>query len=37
MCHVYVCGSSNMAQEVNRAVAKVAGKEIHDNIVQEGR
>ena len=37
LCHVYVCGSSNMAQEVSRAVAKVAGKEVHHNTVQEGR
>ncbi len=36
-CHVYVCGSSNMAQEVSAAVGKVAGKGVVNLLVLEGR
>lgn len=36
-CHVYVCGSSNMAQEASHALAKVAGKETINQMVLEGR
>ncbi|KAI3435713.1 hypothetical protein D9Q98_001771 [Chlorella vulgaris] len=36
-CHVYICGSSNMAQEVNVALGKVAGKPVIEAMAMEGR
>jgi hypothetical protein len=35
--HIYTCGSSNMAQEVCRALGKVVGSKALDHIVLEGR
>lgn len=36
-CHVYICGSSNMAQEVSRSIALLIGKKAYDACVAEGR
>jgi hypothetical protein len=36
-CHVFVCGSSNMAQEVARAFREVLGESSLDALVQESR
>lgn len=36
-CHVYICGGSNMAEDVNRALEAVAGTNCFTSILEDGR